>query len=313
MQKLKLTIPVLAAALCTLASATGAQTLKGSPASVNRQNREALGYGYTFLETPKAVNEFVAAGYLVSLDRNGNYELHAVSYPYARPEVKLFVERLSAQYRNACGERMTVTSLTRPIAKQPANAAEKSVHPTGMAVDLRIPSKRSCRSWLENTLLALEGNGVLDVTQERNPPHYHVAVFTKRYESYVAALQGTTQEYLVRNGDSLWSIANRNGTTVAALRSANSLGSDLLQVGQKLQIPAIGSGPAQVAAAPAVVETVAVAEPQEVSHKVRRGETLWRIARRYGSSVDHLRSENGLAGDLLQVGQVLRVRIMSAD
>ena len=38
-----------------------------------------------------------------------------VSFPFARPEVELFVQRLSGQYRRACGEQLVVTSLTRPI------------------------------------------------------------------------------------------------------------------------------------------------------------------------------------------------------
>jgi hypothetical protein len=55
-------------------------------------------------------------------------------------------------------------------------------------VDFRIPAAAAQRSWLETTLLSLEDRGVLDVTRERNPPHYHVAVFPKQYQSYVDAL-----------------------------------------------------------------------------------------------------------------------------
>ncbi|MDP2284665.1 MAG: LysM peptidoglycan-binding domain-containing protein, partial [Pseudohongiella sp.] len=45
----------------------------------------------------------------------------------------------------------------------------------------------------------------------------------------------------------------------------------------------------------------------ELEHKVRPGETLWRIARSYRTSVEALRVQNGLRNDLLRVGQVLRV------
>ena len=38
---------------------------------------------------------------------------------YARPEVVLFLERLGKQYREACGEPLVVTSLTRPKSSQP--------------------------------------------------------------------------------------------------------------------------------------------------------------------------------------------------
>ena len=108
--------------------------------------------------------------------------------PYARPAVKLFIERLGAQYFAATGERLVVTSLTRPISRQPRNASALSVHPAGMAVDLRIPKNLSHRFWLEATLLSLEDEVVLDVTKERNPAHYHIAVFPRQYEAYVTKL-----------------------------------------------------------------------------------------------------------------------------
>src|SRR5690606_9737607 len=165
-----------------------AQPLKGSRDSMQRQYQLAVSYGYSFLATRAALNNLIENGYLVKVSPSRTMELHAVSYPYARPEVKLFVERLSEQYLNACGEKLTVTSLTRPVNLQPANASEASVHPTGMAVDLRVPSNGKCRQWLESTLLSLEGTGVLDVTREYYPPHFHVAVYTKIYGNYVASL-----------------------------------------------------------------------------------------------------------------------------
>lgn len=308
----------LVIAVVTLVTQAHAQSLKGSRTSMERQHQEAVRYGYTFLKTSTEVNNFVANGYLVKVQPGQNFELHDVSYPYARPAVKVFIERLSAQYNNACGEMLTVTSLTRPINRQPSNASSDSVHPTGMAIDLRIPSKRSCRSWLESTLLSLEQAAVLDVTRERNPPHYHVAIFTEPYENYVARMQEGTMDYIVRRGDSLYLIASRTGTTVQQLRAANGMSGELIHPGQKLQIPVMVSKEAapvtatanNVAAASAVSNTIAAVS--EVNHQVRRGETLWRIARRYGTSVNMLRSENGLANDLLQVGQVLKVSMQSS-
>jgi LysM repeat protein len=323
----KLTIAILATALVVCAGPLQAQSLSGSRASMQRQHQEAVRYGYSFIDNPQTVNQFVSSGYLVKVAATRQVDLHDVSYPYARPAVKLFVDRLSAQYFAACGEKMTVTSLTRPRNRQPANAASNSVHPTGMAVDLRIPPKGRCRSWLEGTLLALEGTGVLDVTRERNPAHYHVAVFTEAYENYVANLSETSQEYIVRRGDSLSRIASNTGTSIAQVRAANGLRGDLLQVGQKLQIPtteqarvanASSTSTATSAATTVATTTLAttadaaammnqVAAITEVTHRVRRGDTLWRIAKLYGTTVDLLRNDNGLPSDFLDVGQVLRV------
>ncbi len=314
----KLVLAILTTAAVSLAGPALAQSLKGSPASMTRQNQEALRYGYSFLENGQAVNQFVDRGHLVKVSPNRYMDLHDVSYPYARPGVKMFLDRISSQYLSACGEKLTITSLTRPINRQPSNASSASVHPTGMAADLRIPSKSNCRSWLERTLLTLEGSGVIDVTRERNPPHYHVAVFTQSYEQYVTTISGTATEYVVRRGDSLSAISNLTGVSIAQLRAANGMSGDLLQVGQKLQIPgnapanATGNTTATVASlAPSSAEGEGrdvAAAVSEITHRVRRGETLWRIANRYGTSVNTLRSQNGLADDVLQVGQMLRIR-----
>ena len=209
-----------------------------------RQTRVAGQHDYTFLLNPEHVRQFVHRGYLVSVPGNDDYELSGVSYPYARPEVKLFVERLSRQYREACGEKLVVTSLTRPRSHQPANAAPHSVHQAGMALDLRRSWNRKCRSWLEDVLLDLEREGVLDGNRERRPPHYHVAVFPRQYSAYVARLaragSGEAPErlqYRVRRGDTLWRIAQHHGTTVEEIRVANGLRSNQILPGQLLRVP----------------------------------------------------------------------------
>jgi len=296
---------VLAATALMAGSVGQAQTLKGSSASMKKQNQIAIAYGYSFIQTSNAVFNYVNKGELFKVEPTSHMELHDVSYPYARAGVKLFLERLSTQYHAACGEKLTVTSLARPIDKQPANAASNSVHPTGMAADLRIPPRGRCRSWLEQTLLALEGDDVLDVTRERNPPHYHVAVFTEAYQSYLASRAQTPHEYIVRPGDSLWLIAARTSTTVNQLRAANGLANDLINVGQRLQIPGEKGEVASLSAAPTMTE---VSTPlQEVTHTVRRGDTLWQLANRYGSSVSQIQRDNGLKGNRLQIGQILLI------
>lgn len=298
-------------AICCLgySHAIPAQSLSGSPQSVERQYQAAVSYGYSFLDTPQSVNQFVDSGHLVRIQQSPTLELHNVSYPMARPEVRLFLERLSRQYHNACGERLTVTSLTRPLSRQPANAVSQSVHPTGMAVDLRIPRHGKCRRWLENTLVSLERSDVLDVTRERRPPHYHVALFTQPYQAYVASLKKGPGEYTIRKGDTLSRIARRSGSSVSQLKAANGLRGDLIRVGQVLQIP--GNMVASTSGHPD--DDPQLASSQSLTHQVRRGESLWHIARRYGTSVGHLREENGLADDLLMIGQVLRISALNTN
>lgn len=172
--------------LAAPASALGGATLKGSSSSMVRQNRVAKANDYSFLRSAAQVDRFVEEGYLVSIESTGSLEVSSgVSYPVARPQMKIFLERLGNQYRESCGEPLVVTSLVRPTAEQPRNSHPLSVHPAGMAADLRVSTRRECRAWLESTLLSLEARELLDVTRERHPPHYHIALFPDRYLAYI--------------------------------------------------------------------------------------------------------------------------------
>ena len=179
-------------ALPAMAAAPGT-SLRGSPGSMVHQHEIAEENDYSFLRDRAAVRRLVDAGYLVRVTAGAGHRLANVSFPFARPEVATFIERLGVQYEAACGENLVVTSLTRPTALQPANAHRLSVHPAGMAVDLRVSSKASCRKWLEGTLLSLEGKGLLDATREHRPPHYHVAVFPEAYAAHVERLTDTSE------------------------------------------------------------------------------------------------------------------------
>ena len=265
----KIAIALTGLFLLSGVSGLPAQALKGSRTAMRKQNHIAQNQDYSFLRTTSDVRRFVEKGLLVPVRGTSALKLADVSFPYARPAVKTFVDRLAPQYKDACGEKLVVTSLTRPLSRQPRNASDLSVHPTGMALDLRAPRRTSCRRWLERTLLSLEGKGVLDATRERRPAHYHVAIFPAAYLSYVEALTGDTKlaartnaapgikiaqaskpnyasvipvsdgvsNYKVRRGDTLWSIARKHRVKVAELKQANSLGSSTIKPGQVLVIP----------------------------------------------------------------------------
>lgn len=166
-------------------------SLRGSPTSMLRQNNVAKELGYSFVENPAQLAELVEEGKFVRLPGNEHYRvISGVSYPFARPEVRLFIERLAEQYFEGTGEQLVVTSLVRPRSQQPRNSHELSVHPAGIAIDLRISDKKLSRAWLESVLLRLERQGVLDITRERWPPHYHVAIFPSSYRAYVEEMIG---------------------------------------------------------------------------------------------------------------------------
>jgi len=215
---------------------------------MDRQETQAGHHDFTYLRNASHVQRFVELGLLVRVRSNSNFTVRRVSFPYARPEVLMFANRLGQQYQAACGERLVVTSLTRPTSRQPRNASERSVHPTGMAIDLRRSSDANCRRWLEDVLLQLEDSGVLEATRERRPPHYHVAVFPDSYDAYVgritngrrtrvAAASVDSGQHRVRRGETLWRLAQDYGTTVGELRSLNSLGGSRIMAGQTLKVP----------------------------------------------------------------------------
>lgn len=218
-----------------------AQSLRGSTNSVDRMYEHAVDNDIYFYKTGDGIRRAGSAGRFVRLGGNSNYATSGVSYPYVRAETRTFVQRLAAQYRSACGERLIVTSAARPQSMRLFNSVRKSVHPTGMAIDLRKSNRSSCRNWLRRTLLSLEDRGVLEATEEHNPPHFHVAVFPAPYARYVAGRGGPTyasaSNYEVRKGDSLWGIARRHDTTVDKLKQINGLSSSRLLPGQKLKLP----------------------------------------------------------------------------
>lgn len=177
-------------------------TLRGSPSTMERQHGVALELGVPFARTLADMAWLEVRGELVRLDGNDDYGFReGVESLVARPEMRVFIERLSADYRAACDEKLIVTSLTRPTTRQPPNAHRLSVHPAGIAVDLRVSKRAECRSWLEDTLLAMEEAELLDVTRESSPPHYHVALFPSAYMRFVAPLIAAEEERAAREHD----------------------------------------------------------------------------------------------------------------
>jgi len=164
-------------------------SLRGSPDAMARQHGVAQQAGYPFVRTPAEMADLEARGELTRLFGNHDYGFReGVRSMVARPEMRVFIERLARDYRAACGEKLIVTSLTRPLNRQPRNAHRLSVHPAGIAVDLRVSRSADCRGWLEDTLLTMEEQGLLDGIRERSPPHYHVALFPDSYMDHIGPI-----------------------------------------------------------------------------------------------------------------------------
>lgn len=119
---------------------------------------------------------------------------------------------------------------------------------------------------------------------------------------------GTLSEdgvYTVVSGDTLSGIAARYKTTVAAIKTLNGLTGDTINVGQKLKIPS-GSAPSTGGTEPPV-STTTPAPSSGKTYTVVSGDTLSGIAGRNGTTVNAIKTLNGLTSDNIYVGQVLKL------
>jgi hypothetical protein len=169
---------LLACALSPIAGGELAgQSLRGSQEGVDHLYFVARASGLQFHATVGSARRAVAAGEFVPLSGNNDYApKNRMSLPYATPETRAYIEHLAAEYHAACGERLVVTSALRPMSRRPRNGSVKSVHPTGIAFDVRKPKRRLCRDWLRQLLLQHEREGAIEATEEFRPPHFHVVV-----------------------------------------------------------------------------------------------------------------------------------------
>ena len=114
---------------------------------------------------------------------------------------------------------------------------------------------------------------------------------------------GTRISYKVRSGDSLGKIASRHHVTVAQLKSWNHLRSNTIRVGQRLYIYKNG-GPA--VSSSKTSSSQASSSDGYVTYKVRKGDTLFKIARQHGVSADQIMKYNGI-GEKIREGQTLKI------
>lgn len=141
------------------------------------------------------------------------------------------------------------------------------------------------------------------------------------YAGPSAVTSGNT--YTVQAGDNLIKIARKFGVKVNDLCEVNGISrSQILKVGQVLQIPGEkgGSAPSETVATKEVnasissvvqpvstQQTAAPAATGTQNYTVQAGDSYWKLARRFNSSVEELMSLNGASSDKLKIGQVIVV------
>ena len=140
-----------------------------------------------------------------------------------------------------------------------------------------------------------------------NVPLGYGKVVTAKYNNIsalkmvaVATPGNSTNYHRVRRGDSLGAIARRYGVSLSSIKRANKIRGSMIRAGQVLAIP----GGSRVAYSST---NATVRKTESIKHKVRRGDSLGRIAVSYGSSVSAIKSANGIKGSQIIVGQVLTI------
>lgn len=104
----------------------------------------------------------------------------------------------------------------------------------------------------------------------------------------------TNGTYMVKAGDTLWSIANANDMTVAQLKQKNDLSNDTIYVGQTLNVSS--------------AKSASTTSTASATYTVKSGDSLWKIASANGTTVNQLKSLNNLSSDLIYAGQQLKLR-----
>ena len=109
---------------------------------------------------------------------------------------------------------------------------------------------------------------------------------------YKASVQ--LDSHVVKSGETLWSIAKKYNTTVDKLKEINNLSSNILSINQVLQLP--------------------TGNISDIStYTVKKGDTLYGIAKKFNLSVNELKSINNLQTDILSIGQVLNIKPTNVD
>jgi len=97
--------------------------------------------------------------------------------------------------------------------------------------------------------------------------------------------KNTESTYNVIKGDTLYGIANKFGVSVNSIKELNNLKSNTISIGQTLKIPTSSN--------------------DKITYTVKKGDTLYSIARIYNTDVNTIKNLNNLKSNILSVSQVL--------
>lgn len=262
----------------------------------NTGNLEPLIVEYGFIDNTKDV-EFLKENYKELAEAVISAVANYIGVPYTPPEGittnTYVVQKGDSLYSIANKLGTTVSEL-----KKENNLTTNTLQ---IGEVLRIPTKEIYEGE-ENVYIVQKGDTLYSVAMANNTTVDEL----KRINNLTTNILSTGQllkipsallpesTYIVKKGDSLYSIANKYNTTVDELKRINNLTSNILSIGQVLKLPS---------------DKVSDVEKEEntISYTVQKGDSLYSIARKYSTTIDKIKDLNNLTTNLLSIGQVLLI------
>ena len=262
----------------------------------NTGNLEPLIVEYGFIDDTKDV-EFLKENYKELAEAVISAVANYIGIPYTPPEGittnTYVVQKGDSLYSIANKLGTTVSEL-----KKENNLTTNTLQ---IGEVLRIPTKEIYEGE-ENVYIVQKGDTLYSVAMANNTTVDEL----KKANNLTSNILSTGQllkipsallpesTYIVKKGDSLYSIANKYNTTVDELKRINNLTSNILSIGQVLKLPS---------------DKVSDVEKEEntISYTVQKGDSLYSIARKYSTTIDKIKDLNNLTTNLLSIGQVLLI------
>ena len=262
----------------------------------NTGNLEPLIVEYGFIDNTKDV-EFLKENYKELAEAVISAVANYIGVPYTPPEGittnTYVVQKGDSLYSIANKLGTTVSEL-----KKENNLTSNTLQ---IGEVLRIPTKEIYEGE-ENVYIVKKGDTLYSVAMANNTTVDEL----KKANNLTSNILSTGQllkipsallpesTYIVKKGDSLYSIANKYNTTIDELKRINNLTSNILSIGQVLKLPS---------------DKVSDIEKEEntISYTVQKGDSLYSIARKYSTTIDKIKDLNNLTTNLLSIGQVLLI------
>lgn len=262
----------------------------------NTGNLEPLIVEYGFIDSAKDV-EFLKENYKELAEAVISAVANYIGVPYTPPEGittnTYVVQKGDSLYSIANKLGTTVSEL-----KKENNLTSNTLQ---IGEVLRIPTKEIYEGE-ENVYIVQKGDTLYSIAAANNTTVDEL----KKANNLTSNILSTGQllkipsallpesTYIVKKGDSLYSIANKYNTTVDELKRINNLTSNILSIGQVLKLPSDKASDVEK-------------EENTISYTVQKGDSLYSIARKYSTTIDKIKDLNNLTTNLLSIGQVLLI------